>query len=332
MLLKKLSPEEVCKAIGACPKTELQIPAKQVAVHEQETDDGPGCSVCHFVIATIVKEIGNNATEEKIKKALNKVCDAIPSVFRPQCKAFVQEYTHIIIEMLLKKASPEEVCKAIGACPKDEVHIAPVEEPKKAEPNSVACTVCQFVIAQVQKEIGNNATEEKIKKALNKVCDAIPSVFKAQCKAFVQEYTPILIKELMKKTNPQQVCKAIGVCTDFVPEKQVQTVPEPEANDGQFCELCIKIATYLEDLIKKNATSPEIIKALQKVCDYVPQEYKSQCKVLLPMMWQQMIKKLLEKEPPKVICKQLHMCRAREVKAESGVELLEKLGFKITFN
>ena len=47
--------------------------------------------------------------EAQIKEALEKLCDYLPSNYADQCKTVVETYTDIIIEMITKDATPDEV-------------------------------------------------------------------------------------------------------------------------------------------------------------------------------------------------------------------------------
>jgi saposin len=67
------------------------------------------------------------------------------------------------------------------------------------------------------------------------------------------------------------------------------------------------------DQISAQATIEQVINALKQVCETVPQDFRALCKQVVPAAYQEMIKFILEKEPPKVICQQLHMCSKDEI-------------------
>lgn len=54
--------------------------------------------------------------QAEIEAALEKVCSLVPSTYRADCNAFVQEYTPEIIKLILSEVSPSEVCSALGLC------------------------------------------------------------------------------------------------------------------------------------------------------------------------------------------------------------------------
>ena len=50
-------------------------------------------------------------------------------------------------------------------------------------------------------------------KALEKVCSILPKTVSAECKAFVDEYGPMVIKLLMSELDPQLICTQLGLCS-----------------------------------------------------------------------------------------------------------------------
>ena len=53
--------------------------------------------------------IEDKQNQEEIKEAMEKLCDYLPKHYAGQCKSLVDTYTAIIIDMIAKEATPEEV-------------------------------------------------------------------------------------------------------------------------------------------------------------------------------------------------------------------------------
>lgn len=170
--------------------------------------------------------------------------------------------------------------------------------------NDLQCTLCKLLVQAAESFIGQNKTEQQIMDGLHKVCDALPSFWKDQCKGLVDEYTPQIIEFIKAKYPADKICQQIKLCKSAVPEEAL--VPKVEVTND-YCDLCIQVATWVEDYIENNTTSEKIIEALTKVCNYTGQ-YESMCKAMLPVVWAQLVKKLHDQEPPATICKQLHLC------------------------
>ncbi len=67
------------------------------------------CMFCKFAIGELDKIVEDKHNEEEIKQALETLCDYLPRNYADQCKSFVDTYTDIIIDMITKDATPEEV-------------------------------------------------------------------------------------------------------------------------------------------------------------------------------------------------------------------------------
>ena len=67
------------------------------------------CMFCKFAIGELDKMLEDKHNEEEIKQALDGLCNALPRNYADQCKTFVDTYTDIIIDMITKDATPEEV-------------------------------------------------------------------------------------------------------------------------------------------------------------------------------------------------------------------------------
>lgn len=90
---------------------------------------------------------------------------------------------------------------------------APVVAPQVQD--SSMCLACEYVIGVADNWLIANNTQQSVESTLDMVCnDFVPSMYKSQCVALVNQYTPQLIQLFEAKVfNPQTVCKAIGVCT-----------------------------------------------------------------------------------------------------------------------
>lgn len=54
--------------------------------------------------------------QAEIEAMLEKVCAIVPSVLRQECDSLVTQYAPEIIQLLLKKLDPSQVCSEIGLC------------------------------------------------------------------------------------------------------------------------------------------------------------------------------------------------------------------------
>ena len=69
------------------------------------------CEFCKLAITELDNMLEDKHNEEEIKEALENLCGDLPSNYAKQCKTLVDTYTDIIIDMIAKDATPDEVTK-----------------------------------------------------------------------------------------------------------------------------------------------------------------------------------------------------------------------------
>jgi saposin len=273
LLIQKQPPEVVCKELGLCPKH-----------MEEEETNGVSCELCKMVVEE-AKKLIKDYSEKGVKEALEKVCDFLPPILSGACKVFVDKYSDKLIDMLLKKMSAEAICKSLGLC-------------HKSVENGVSCTLCQFVIMEVEKLLHDERTEESIIKALDRVCHRLPPALRDECSYLVKTYLPLLIELLIQKQPPEVVCKEIGLCPKRMGE---------EAKNGVSCELCKMVVDEAKKQIK-DYSEQGVKEALGKVCHHLPPLVSGACKSFVEKYSSKLVEMLLKKLPTDVICKNLGLC------------------------
>ena len=76
-----------------------------------ENLDSQACEFCKLAIREVDSMLEDKNNEAEIKEALEQLCGYLPSNYADQCKTLVETYTDILIEMITKDATPEEVVK-----------------------------------------------------------------------------------------------------------------------------------------------------------------------------------------------------------------------------
>ncbi len=218
-----------------CPQLPLcfdETPSEQPNANPVE------CSLCKYVVTYVDTIIQNNRTEAAIEAALEKVCTILPHALNSSCVQFVENYGPILVQLLEKYTTPDQVCVAIKACANKtqevplrksifypsfsfiNLYISNLVEqlrpikPKQEIPNSLQCTLCEFIINYVNKAIGNNRTVAAIDAALEKVCDILPSSVRPNCTSFVDKFGLVIAVLMIKNESAEQVCDFIKVCNN----------------------------------------------------------------------------------------------------------------------
>nr|CAB3260858.1 uncharacterized protein LOC100176110 [Phallusia mammillata] len=208
LLVNLEPPEKLCALLGLC--TGVKVAAK--------SDEF--CVICQLVMGELDKLLNENSTENEIVAALEKVCSILPGELKEECDDFLKSIGPAILELLIKKLSPADVCPALNLCPK---------LMNKVKNDFVSagelCDVCKIVITFVDQELSANATEAELEAELKKVCAQVPGELKDTCDDLVQQYTPDILKLLDNIFDPDYVCLHLKLCTSARPKVIVGANP-----------------------------------------------------------------------------------------------------------
>ncbi|KAM9955681.1 hypothetical protein ACTFIW_002321 [Dictyostelium discoideum] len=90
------------------------------------------------------------------------------------------------------------------------------------------------------------------------------------------------------------------------------------------CELCQFSVKAAEDLVTQNFTQSQIIPYLDSACSLLPNQWASNCELIVNTYGLSMIKLVLENETPEVACTQLGLCGSNSFFTEAKKETLGK--------
>jgi len=93
-------------------------------------------------------------------KAINKAIGAV-GVFDGECRQAVEEYAPQIVNQVLKKLSPTQICDAIGACGNGS--------------SVLKCLSCEAAASVAIAKAKSNASIAQIEEIMDKACDLLPS-------------------------------------------------------------------------------------------------------------------------------------------------------------
>ncbi|KJE97768.1 hypothetical protein CAOG_07871 [Capsaspora owczarzaki ATCC 30864] len=160
------------------------------------------CVLCEFVMTKVEAKLQANATAAQIEQLLDGICADIPSTLRSECNSFINTYTPTLIALLVQKLPPAQICSTLGLCSS----VAKVEA-------SVACTICEFAIRELDQKIVANGTVSEIEAEVEKVCTKLPSTIRNECDSLITLYTPEIVNAIASDIDPAVVCSLIHLCT-----------------------------------------------------------------------------------------------------------------------
>ncbi|XP_059055443.1 prosaposin-like [Achroia grisella] len=163
MLVDKVDPKKVCHKLNLCqvmsvPSTEISINVIFDVSSQVEYSKGL-CKVCKIVMDEVKKEIkGKN--EEEIKNLVHNICKNVPKLVRHECHKFVDKYADHVIDMLVNKLDPKEVCHKLNLCQVLPIHF--IEQLYKifyistqVRQSKEACGMCKKVMTTIERTMQN---------------------------------------------------------------------------------------------------------------------------------------------------------------------------------
>lgn len=315
---------------------EQEAPKQEAPKQDSDTV----CQDCIKLLTDAQAEAkANSSFIDSLIENIEKQCDLLGPSLADQCKQYVSQYGTLVVQQLMSmEQQPKEICTFVGFCtetmkaiPMLTLQAAKTVSASKALPaaklfpatkvdtatekskpmvrvrDSPTCAICEFVMKQLDSMLEDHATEEEIIQSVEKVCSILPSSLSAQCKDLIETYGQAIIDLLVQQADPKTVCTMLGLCNGQ-DRAYVVALDKPRFKAGGYCEVCKMAVNYIDGILEKNATEAEIEEAVRKVCNFLPDSYKTQCDQLVQQYEPILVQLLLEMLDPDFVCMKLGAC------------------------
>jgi len=176
----------------------------------------------------------------------------------------------------------------------------------------LTCTICQFVVGEVEKFLAQNATESEILAKLADACVILANPkWVTDCKDIVDTYGPNLIQHVINNEPPNVACTAVGLCNSsslaVVDKKLANKIKTINSEIG--CGVCTFIVGAAENYVSNNATESQILAFLEKDCALLGiKSWVSTCQGTIATFGPEIIQLVLDKQPADVVCNEIGLC------------------------
>jgi len=266
-----------------------------------------------YVVSYIDTVIQNNKSEAAIEAALEKVCGILPGPLKTKCVQFVDTYGPILVQLIEKYSTPEQVCNALKVCHNGtemaESVSGNIVKTVKTIKDTAECTLCKYVLNFINLLITSNSSEEEIEKALGLVCVILPAHYHTQCSNFVHQYGPIITELIAELDDPNVVCEWLSMCKKS--DNKFIEIPALKTNKLTTlpCNLCQYVVNYLDVIIQSNSTETKFEEELDKACKILPEtKLRAECQTLVHLYGADLIKLLADYGNPKAVCQAIGVC------------------------
>lgn len=320
-LASAYDPDMICDVFGLCLNSSLsnaktlfhrlrlqKSPLYKAAQMHSSSEE---CTLCETVIGEVQALARDAKTQAEVEAFLkSEVCAKLGSM-KDTCDTTVDSYGTILFEFLAEELDPKTRCTSLGFCSAASNEVKPLRvfaPPKSVSPVKVSttCVICEFIMSEVDSLLADNATEEEIKAALDKVCKLLPETVQDQCIDFINRYSNAVIELLAHELKPEQVCTMLGLCKNTKLKAAEKSQNQVLKND--MCGVCETVIQYVETLCEDNSTVEEIEKVLEKVCNFLPSSLQQECDQIIETYGKTIIDMIISQSTPEEICTAIGLC------------------------
>lgn len=234
---QSVTPQTACTYLGACTQTITKMLNSLQTMQQQihlllasqssfilQNRNGPiQCTLCKFVMPTLIRRFKDPESHAQIHDAAIQACDRFDDIAsKAKCQAEVEQL-FASLDSLLDDVDPIKICEVMQFCgamqKSPEVFVAmkhavySLQELPVNDPTPENCESCKNIVEQVSLIILDPANQKEIFDYLKKGCEALQS-FEKQCKEYVEEYGPVAIDALAAYLQPDEMCARLGYCAD----------------------------------------------------------------------------------------------------------------------
>ena len=146
-----------------------------------------------------------------------------------------------------------------------------------AAKDSVGCDVCTILVSVVEEALKDQKTEEEIAQIVSSYCSILGETIKPLCETLAKEYIPIIMQWLEQEMEHIEICTKLGFCSEDV----LTYMPKSVALTAGGCEMCTKVVSTIENLLKNGYVEKEIAAAVATLCQTFPQPISGLCSIIV---------------------------------------------------
>ncbi|XP_054003194.1 uncharacterized protein LOC128889529 isoform X2 [Hylaeus anthracinus] len=355
LLLADLSPQEVCVYIKLCDDNKNtgprnlfitdnsgeiltnEIPDTSVNF-EIENEEGATCVICEYAMRFVDKELGSEKARNRVENSVRTVCKHLPKTLSQSCAQFVNKYGDAIINVITKDVSPKEVCKFMELCASymqeefeaiDNDQETSVNSEILADTEGATCTICEYVIRFIEKELGSEKGKDKVTGTVRGICKHLPNKVHGKCNDLITKHGNNIIDKIVQNVSPKSVCKLIRVCSTYmqmefavieeVPDTFESTDISEDINLGPTCVVCEYAMRFIEKKLGSEKAKNKVEDAVRGVCKHLPKHLSNDCNKFVNKHGDTVIDVIVKGMSPKTVCTLSGLCVLYEEEFKASV-------------
>ncbi|CAN7993706.1 unnamed protein product, partial [Ixodes hexagonus] len=330
--------DEVCQSLStSCQDLWVASGCKKVKTCINEVweklevplDNSNVCNICKEMVKEARDQLLSNETQEELKEVLEGSCNLIPLGFISEmCRQFVDSLIPDLIDMLVSRMDPDQVCSIAGLCNPDfmtqglqtkqhqklllstfhsRIYLPSNEASKSAlaTKKTPACVKCKDAM-KYSKKMFNKISEDRMTSIVLKACEHHLGNQSSECQAIAKVFWPPVSKYL-RNMNPDAFCAHLKHCT-LLGSTKLEAPLFTRENDDLTCDFCKQLVEHLREMLAANTTQEEIKQAFLNVCEELGPAAE-ECQKLLEEYFDMVYSYLLEALTPDQFCAAIGLCK-----------------------
>lgn len=313
---------------------------------EVPMDKSNVCNICKEMVKEARDQLLSNETQEELREVLEGSCALIPIKFISEmCKDMVDNFIPDLIDILVSRLDPDQVCTIAGLCNPDfvtrklqdllehKVFMASMQSrlflplskedaPASSVKKEATCTECKTAMKH-SRELFKKLPLAGVKSAVLKACQGRLGTANPECSTLVNVFLPSVFKYL-QSLNPEEFCAYVDRCKALSPPK-LSIPPITVAKDNLTCDFCKQLVEHVRQILAANTTEQEFKQALLNFCEELGAAAE-ECQSFVDDYFDMVYSYLLEALDPNVFCSTIGLCSPNGMKSEERA--LNKLFIK----
>ncbi|XP_076072488.1 uncharacterized protein LOC143044388 isoform X2 [Mytilus galloprovincialis] len=314
---------QVClQMAGICGKSKTHIHHELTNSVEPENFEEPSgvaeCTLCKFVMREVDNILSANKSEAAVNASLQQICNSLPDQLQGLC----QQFAPILLIAIKNGLDPNMACTTIKLCNNEDaydmvekiefdydlVQKEALEKYEKEEENnakaSIGCTLCKFIIQEIDHFIVTNESSAAINATVYNLCSKLPAPLDKLCYG----YAPVIVQDVVSGFDPELTCEKVKLCTNdsiaMTKDFPSSNIEEVMIKAGPECAICKLIVQEIDSFIAKNETASQINATVYAFCGKLPGALTSLCMTYAPIIVNDVV---LGFDPEKT-CEKVKLC------------------------
>lgn len=296
---------------------------------EIENSEVP-CKLCEQLTLHLRELLIANTTEIEFKNVLQGFCTQIPKI-TDECISITEQYYDQIFKFLESGLDANKTCVMIGICNAGErIYKSPSmpllsseafsplnhksvetiydENSIRLQNDGKLCTACEYAMNLIHEEMGKNTVEDKIVEYARKSCKILPRYVK-QCEETMDTFGDEIANAIYHSTDPRLICPLVKLCP---PNNDLSSLEKNAVGKKSSCSFCLFAIQEIKDVIQSNKSRDSIESALDRLCDNLSDNLKSQCVQFVKTHSGDVVDMMLANFTPQEACVFIKLCNKNE--------------------